>query len=109
MGAMGFESTALCSTALCFRISILLQSYIGLSIKEIGDIDLPKSTAPAPELSNPWVRVRVARSSLGELPCPYKFLSSWSSVDTLTGFHSHKKFQAKLPSALRTFNYRALT
>ena len=36
MGAMGFESTAL-----CFQISILLQSHIGLSIKEIGDIDLP--------------------------------------------------------------------
>ena len=36
MGAMGFEDPAL-----CWRIYILLQSYFGLSIKEIGDIDLP--------------------------------------------------------------------
>ena len=36
MGAMGFESPAL-----CLQISFLLQSSIGLSIKEIGDIDLP--------------------------------------------------------------------
>jgi len=36
MGAIGFDSPAL-----CWQIYILLQSYIGLSIKEIGDIDLP--------------------------------------------------------------------
>ena len=36
MGAMGFDSPAL-----CWQIYLLLQSYIGLSIKEIGDIDLP--------------------------------------------------------------------
>ena len=36
MGAMGFDSPALCC-----QIYLLLQSYIGLSIKEIGDIDLP--------------------------------------------------------------------
>jgi len=36
MGAMGFENPAL-----CWRIYILLQLYFGLSIKEIGDIDLP--------------------------------------------------------------------
>jgi hypothetical protein len=36
MGAMGFDSPALCR-----QISFLLQSHIGLSIKEIGDIDLP--------------------------------------------------------------------
>ena len=36
MGAMGFDSPAL-----CLRVSFLLQSHIGLSIKEIGDIDLP--------------------------------------------------------------------
>jgi hypothetical protein len=36
MGAMGFDSPALCR-----QIYILLQSHIGLSIKEIGDIDLP--------------------------------------------------------------------
>ena len=36
MGAIGFDSPAL-----CWQIYILLQSHIGLSIKEIGDIDLP--------------------------------------------------------------------
>ena len=36
IGAMGFDSPDL-----CFQISILLQSHIGLSIKEIGDIELP--------------------------------------------------------------------
>ena len=36
VGAMGFENPAL-----CLQISFLLQSHIGLSIKEIGDIDLP--------------------------------------------------------------------
>jgi hypothetical protein len=36
MGAMGFESPAL-----CLRIATLLQSRIGLSLEEIGDIDLP--------------------------------------------------------------------
>jgi len=36
MGAIGFDSPAL-----CWQIYLLLQSYIGLSIKEIGDIDLP--------------------------------------------------------------------
>ena len=36
MGAIGFDSPAL-----CLQISFLLQSSIGLSIKEIGDIDLP--------------------------------------------------------------------
>jgi hypothetical protein len=36
MGAMGLDSAALCR-----RIYLLLQSHIGLSIKEIGDIDLP--------------------------------------------------------------------
>ena len=36
MGAMGFESPDL-----CLQISIVLQSHIGLSIKEIGDIELP--------------------------------------------------------------------
>jgi hypothetical protein len=35
MGAMGFNSHDWCR-----RIYILLQSHIGLSIKEIGDIDL---------------------------------------------------------------------
>ena len=39
IGAMGFESAAL-----CFQMSSLLQSHIGLSIKEIGDIDLPEKT-----------------------------------------------------------------
>ena len=38
MGAMGFESPAL-----CLQISILLQSCIGLWIKEIGAIDLPQN------------------------------------------------------------------
>ena len=36
MGAIGFDSPALCR-----QIYIALQSSIGLSIKEIGDIDLP--------------------------------------------------------------------
>ena len=36
IGAMGFDSPDL-----CFQISILLQSHIGLSIKDIGDLDLP--------------------------------------------------------------------
>ena len=36
MGAIGFDSPAL-----YLQISFLLQSSIGLSIKEIGDIDLP--------------------------------------------------------------------
>ncbi len=36
MGAIGFDSPAL-----CLQISFLLQSSIGLSIKKIGDIDLP--------------------------------------------------------------------
>ena len=36
MGAMGFDSRAFCR-----QIYTLLQSHIGLSIKEIGDIDLP--------------------------------------------------------------------
>ena len=36
MGAMGFDSPAL-----CLRVSILLLSHIGLSIEEISDIDLP--------------------------------------------------------------------
>jgi hypothetical protein len=36
MGAMGLDSAALCR-----QIYLLLQSHIGLSIKEIGDIDLP--------------------------------------------------------------------
>ena len=36
MGAIGFDSPPL-----CLQISFLLQSSIGLSIKEIGDIDLP--------------------------------------------------------------------
>ena len=36
MGAIGFDSPAL-----CLQSSFLLQSSIGLSIKEIGDIDLP--------------------------------------------------------------------
>ena len=35
IGAVGFESSAL-----CFQIATLLQSNIGLSIEEIGDIDL---------------------------------------------------------------------
>jgi hypothetical protein len=35
MGAMGFDSPDL-----CLQIFILLLSHIGLSIKEIGDIDL---------------------------------------------------------------------
>ena len=38
MGAMGFESPAL-----CLQISILLESCIGLWIKEIGAIDLPQN------------------------------------------------------------------
>ena len=36
MGAIGFDSPALCR-----QIYIALQSHLGLSIKEIGDIDLP--------------------------------------------------------------------
>ena len=36
MGAIGFDSPAL-----CWQIYFALQSHIGLSIKEIGDIDLP--------------------------------------------------------------------
>ena len=36
MGAMGFDSPDL-----CFQIYSVLQSRIGLSIKEIGDLDLP--------------------------------------------------------------------
>jgi hypothetical protein len=36
MGAMGFDSPNL-----CFQIYALLQSHIGLSIKEISDLDLP--------------------------------------------------------------------
>src|SRR6185436_2359589 len=36
IGAMGFDSPDL-----CFQISILLQSHIGLSIKDLGDLDLP--------------------------------------------------------------------
>jgi hypothetical protein len=36
MGAMGFDSSAFCR-----QIYTLLRSRIGLSIKEIGDIDLP--------------------------------------------------------------------
>ena len=35
MGAMGFESPAL-----CLQIAFLLQSHTGLSIKEIGDLEL---------------------------------------------------------------------
>jgi hypothetical protein len=35
MGAMGFDSRAFCR-----QIYTLLQSHIGLSIKEIGDIDV---------------------------------------------------------------------
>ena len=35
MGAMGFDSCAFCR-----QIYTLLQSHIGLSIKEIGDIDV---------------------------------------------------------------------
>jgi hypothetical protein len=35
IGAMGFESPAL-----CFQIAFLLQSHTGLSIKEIGDLEL---------------------------------------------------------------------
>jgi hypothetical protein len=36
IGAMEFDSPDL-----CFQIYSLLQSHMGLSIKEIGDIDLP--------------------------------------------------------------------
>jgi hypothetical protein len=36
ISAMGFDSPDL-----CFQISILLQSHIGLSIKDIGDLDIP--------------------------------------------------------------------
>ena len=36
MGAIGFDSPALCR-----QIYLSLQSHLGLSIKEIGDIDLP--------------------------------------------------------------------
>jgi hypothetical protein len=35
MGAMGFDSEKL-----CFQIATVLQSNIGLSIEEIGDLDL---------------------------------------------------------------------
>jgi hypothetical protein len=36
MGAMGFDNPAL-----CLQIATLLQSHIGLSLKEIADINLP--------------------------------------------------------------------
>ena len=36
VGAMGFDSEHF-----CFQIATVLQSHIGLSIKEIGNIDLP--------------------------------------------------------------------
>jgi hypothetical protein len=36
MGAMGFDSSAFCR-----QIYTVLQSHIGFSIKEIGDMDLP--------------------------------------------------------------------
>ena len=36
MSAMGFDNPDL-----CFQIYALLQSHIGLSIKEISDLDLP--------------------------------------------------------------------
>ena len=43
MGAMLLDSPALCR-----QIYLLLQSRIGLSIKEIGDLDLPLATKTPP-------------------------------------------------------------